>query len=878
MNDCMERRIDAISDGNLEAIPILYKNFGEIQTGFTEIERRKLQEDPDMVPSLDIEEVVKPIAAAPSLVVALRNAETKLRLNASIAPAALSPFSQGGDAFPGFAEIVRKVARDTLTEMALGGTLGASSSKPQLLIKGPEAEPAEPAEPAERPAALLASVNAAIDALGEPSELKIGTVAAAADENDDDELREKAIERGIRQNADTDFVEDDVAAAAKAEAAAKDAEAAEDALREKAIEIGLQNVGSDFVDDDEGPAAAATTAATTTSAGPARPATAAGPARPATASSRQDNKKQAKIDYIAKYIREVIDYVSTIKPLCKLFKLNKNGTDYDEKTDVRLFRSKSMFSGITDTSVILERLPLGIEILQWFDQWHKNCKKSADFFKDRKSTCKEISGLIAELDQQVKSREVSNADFFTFFNEFQGPFDETIDVIECIMVEIRELRDTGVHVSRMKKGRGELPGTGTGAAVRPSPTRPRNAWDTPPESPPSESAPASPRASGPEPTSWVRPDSPRSNWAVPVSPVTLPADIMKDAHIARIRGAASPTSFSRSTPRASSPDTSSRRADDDDDLAAAARGRLKQRNPPAGAAVEGDNSDAARENRRVEALAAIEAEDIAAAEKEKARKAAALDARTKPRPVPVQAQAPVPLATGQKRKPPKPLVVPVAPAAAAAEKPAPLPNVVNAQFIAKRPDQTAIDAKRQEEWATLSPDDRREAEALAAIEDEEIADYKRRSLAKKGMKAYPGVAVAAPASPGASAGVRRPASASGAAADTKVVPSLQISSPLTMSNQSMSAPIISPRKPVGLDEPALQPPLRISSPLTSRGLMSSSRKPGGLSGGSKKRTSSVNHKKTVKKTVKTNAPRPKKGTKKIVKYPKKRKFTIKITQ
>ena len=613
--------------------------------------------------------------------------------------------------------------------------------------------------------------------------------------------------------------------------------------------------------------------------------------------------------------------------MCKLFKLNKNGTDYDEKTDVRLFRSKSLFSGITDTSVMLERLPLGIEILQWFDQWHKNCKKSADFFKDRKSTCKEISGLIAELDQQVKSREVSNADFFTFFNEFHGPFDETIDVIECIMVEIRELRDTGVHVSRMKKGRGELPGTGAGAgaAVRPSPTRPRNAWDTPPESPPSESAPASPRASGPEPTSWVRPDSPRSNWAVPVSPVTLPADLMKDAHIARIRGAASPTSFSRSTPRASSPDTSSRRADDDDDddLAAAARGRLKQRNPPAGAAVEGDTSDAARENRRVEALAAIEAEDIAAAEKEKARKAAALDARTKPRPVPVQAQAPVPLATGQKRKPPKPLVVPVAPAAA--EKPAPLPNVVNAQFIAKRPDQTAIDAKRQEEWATLSPEDRREAEALAAIEDEEIADYKRRSLAKKGMKAYPGVAVAAPASPGASAGVRRPASASsasasaapvvpvavpksaavqaaetrnaqlpaalrdalagvkrpasasGAAADTKVVPSLQISSPLTMSNQSMSAPIISPRKPVGLDEPALQPQLRISSPLTSRGL-SSSRKPGGLSGGSKKRTSSVNHKKTVKKTVKTNAPRPKKGTKKIVKYPKKRKFTIKIKQ
>ena len=74
--------------------------------------------------------------------------------------------------------------------MAQGGTLGESSSKPQLLIKGPEAEPAE------RPATLLASVNAAIDALGEPSELKIGTVAAAADGFIGQNLR--AGERGQR--------------------------------------------------------------------------------------------------------------------------------------------------------------------------------------------------------------------------------------------------------------------------------------------------------------------------------------------------------------------------------------------------------------------------------------------------------------------------------------------------------------------------------------------------------------------------------------------------------------------------------------------------------------------------------------------------------
>ena len=467
-----------------------------------------------------------------------------------------------------------------------------------------------------------------------------------------------------------------------------------------------------------------------------------------------------------------------------------------------------------------------------------------------------------------------------------------------------------------------------GAAARPSPAQPRYAWGE--SDSPSASAPSSPRA-GPspntEPTVWTRPDSPppRENWAeskishvespvtLPASPVTLPADLMKDAHIARIRSA---------SPRASSPDTSSRQYDD----LAATRGRLKPRNPT-GTASAVDDAAAQRE---AEALAAIEAEDIAAAEKERARKAAALSARNNPGPVPAlaqaQAQAPVnvPPATGQKRIPPKPKpLIPVA--SAVAKKPAPLPNVVNKKFIEERPDQAARDAAREEEWKNLSPEDRREAEALAAIEDEEIAEYEK-SQAKKGMKAYPVVAPAAEVSPGAGAGVKRrpasassdvaapvvpvavpksaavqaaetrtvqlpaafrdalagvkrPASASGAAADAKVVPSLQISSPLTMSNQSMSAPIISPRKPVRLGEPALQPQLQISSPLTSLGLMSSSRKLGGLGGvggGSKKRTSGVNHKKTVKKNVKTNAPRPKKGTKKIVKYPKKRKFTIKI--
>jgi hypothetical protein len=358
----------------------------------------------------------------------------------------------------------------------------------------------------------------------------------------------------------------------------------------------------------------------------------------------------------------------------------------------------------------------------------------------------------------------------------------------------------------------------------------------------------------------------------------------------------------------------------------------------------------------------------------------------------------------------------------AAEKPAAIPNVdKNTKFIKGLPDQAARDAARQKKWATLSPEDRREAEALAAIEDEYIIAELERQNKQKGVKATPGVAPVAAVSPGAGAAVKRrpaeapalaaapvvlksaavqadvlksdavktakdrfanlpprfkdalagkkrPAAAAAAAAaaggeEQKPVsplnaaadtlerspagpvpvteaapaaaeahpasaeapaatapagkkqeeysslnvadtlerrppgppgpapaaaggveplnqkhtnlerPPLQTSSPL-MTGKSMSNPIISPRKP---GNSALQSPLQISSSLTSPRLLSP-RKPGGLGGvggGSKKRTSSVKHKKTVKKNKK-NAHRPKKGTKKIVKYPKKRKFTIKI--
>lgn len=674
------------------------------------------------------------------------------------------------------------------------------------------------------------------------------------------------------------------------------------------IEKGLQDVvGSEFVDDDDDDETAS--AASAAAAASAASAAAAPPPR--------DTKEQAKIYYIAKYIREVIDYVDTIKPLCRLFKL-KPGIDYNEKTDVRLSRSKSQFSGITDTSVLLERLPLGIEILEWFDQWQKNCKKSADFFKGRESKCLEISDLIVELDLHVKTRQANNDNFSTFFKRFQTPFDKTIDGIECIMVEIRELRDTGAHVARMKKGRGELEGRGAAAVARPSPstsasTARRNAWDTPPSSAPASPRPGSVQGLEPEPTSWVRPETPRARWAeksssTVSSPVTLPADLMESEHIARIRGSRSPTSVRLSSPRASSPDTSSR-PDDADDLAAAARGRLKLRPPPtgAGAAVEGDNGDdAAREKREEEAIAAIEAEEFAAAARNAARKANPRPGPGPgPRPVQAPAMAPVPLATGQKLRPRPPVAAAAAPPAVAAPPApsAPLPKVVNTKFIAERPDKEAREAAREEEWAKLSPEERRQAEALAAIEDEEIAEYEKDKKGRvspgagTGISKRPASASSAPAAPvvpaalpksaavqaaetrnaqlpaelrNALAGVKRPASASSAAlAAAKVdntsnaapvVPSLQTSSPLTMSMQSMRGPIISPRRPGAVTTAKEGDILSV-----------------GGGGGSKKRTIGVKHKNTVKKN-KTNAPRPKKATKKIVKYPKKRKFTIKIRQ
>jgi hypothetical protein len=258
--------------------------------------------------------------------------------------------------------------------------------------------------------------------------------------------------------------------------------------------------------------------------------------------------------------------------------------------------------------------------------------------------------------------------------------------------------------------------------------------------------------------------------------------------------------------------------------------------------------------------------------------------------------APVPLATGQKPRPrPRPPVAAAAAPAAAPAPSAPLPKVVNTKFIAERPDKEAIDADRQKEWATLSPDERREAEALAAIEDEEIAEYAKKGRVSPGAGASvrrPTSASSAPAAPvvpaalpksaavqaaeirnaqlpaavrNALAGVKRPASASSAALAAakvdntsnaaSVVPSLQTSSPLTMSMQSMRGPIISSQAKEG--------------DILSVG--------GGGGGGSKKRTIGVKHKNTVKKN-KTNTPHPKKATKKIVKYPKKRKFTIKIKQ
>ena len=257
--------------------------------------------------------------------------------------------------------------------------------------------------------------------------------------------------------------------------------------------------------------------------------------------------------------------------------------------------------------------------------------------------------------------------------------------------------------------------------------------------------------------------------------------------------------------------------------------------------------------------------------------------------------APVPLATGQKLRPrPRPPVAAAAaapPAAAAPAPSAPLPKVVNTKFIAERPDKEAREAAREEEWAKLSPEERREAEALAAIEDEEIAQYEKdkKGRVSPGTGASsskrPASASSAPAAPvvpaalpknaqlpaevrNVLAGVKRPASASSAALAAakvdntsnaaSVVPSLQTSSPLTMSMQSMRGPIISPRRPGAVIK---------EGDILSVG--------GG--GGSKKRTIGVKHKNTVKKN-KTNAPRPKKATKKIVKYPKKRKFTIKIRQ
>jgi hypothetical protein len=452
---------------------------------------------------------------------------------------------------------------------------------------------------------------------------------------------------------------------------------------------------------------------------------------------------------------------------------------------------------------------------------------------------------------------------------------------------------------------------------------------------------------------------------------------MEDAHIARIRGASS---------RASSPDSSSR----PDDKLAAARGRLKPLNPAGAVAT---TIDAAAAQREKEALAAIEALDIAEAAKKKAaalaaakmaeeRKAAGKDPNPRQ---PISPSERVVLgkkeqstsarnANGAKIVPPKPnpapppasTRIPIFGSAVGSNTPPLSKTEIIRQFIEGLPNAPPPHA----EVITESP----EEEALKAIENEDIrramldlkknrpttakqsaSDMASRTGAIAGVKrpvSGPSLVVAGPAAAAAAApstvsmseqqktaqarynalpqAVRdamekkkqhptpaaadskpillnvgtlerspasqvpvveaAPAAAAAAAASTASVIE-KGDSPLNVGTLERSPPGPAPAAAEGVEPlnlkhtnlerspDSLVPPLQTSSPLMTGQSMSnpiiSPRNPGGSAGGSKKRTSGVKRKNTVKKNKK-NAPHPKKATKKIVKYPKKRKFTIKI--